>query len=93
MEDHDDFAFEPTPGLPEKLPEGENLLWQGSPDWRALARSAFHVRKVALYFALLLAWTMATDMMDGAPMADMAMSALWLLASGAIAVGILSGLV
>jgi hypothetical protein len=92
MEDHDDFAFEPTPGLPEKLPEGENLLWRGSPDWRALARSAFHVRKVALYFGILLAWTVATDLRDGVPGSEMAMSAVWLLASGAVAVGILSGL-
>jgi hypothetical protein len=60
MDDHDDFAFEPIPGLPEKLPAGEALLWQGSPDWRALAISAFHVRKVAVYFLLLFAWQMAT---------------------------------
>ena len=36
MEDHDDFAFEPVPGLPELLPQGETLLWQGS---SALARA------------------------------------------------------
>jgi len=92
MEDHDDFAFEPTPGLPEQLPKGETLLWQGSPDWKALARSAFHVRKVALYFALLIAWTMSADLSDGASVSAMIMSAIWLLASGAIAIGILSGL-
>jgi hypothetical protein len=92
MDDHDDFAFEPIPGLPERLPEGEALLWQGSPDWKALARSAFHIRKVALYFALLLAWTLATDLREGATISAMAMSAIWLLASGAIAIGILSGL-
>ena len=26
------------------LPAGETILWQGSPDWRRLARRAFHVR-------------------------------------------------
>jgi hypothetical protein len=40
-------------GLPGALPEGETIQWQGSPDWRSLARHAFHVRKVAVYFALL----------------------------------------
>ena len=43
-------------GLPERLPEGETLLWQGRPSWRQLALRAFHVREIAIYFALLLAW-------------------------------------
>ena len=30
--DHDDFHFEPVRGLPEALPPGELILWQGSPD-------------------------------------------------------------
>ena len=55
-EDHDDFAFEPVRGLPERLPQGERLLWQGSPQWRRLAIEAFHVRKVAVYFALVALW-------------------------------------
>ena len=33
---------EPIPGLPEKLPEGERILWQGSPSARALVIHAFH---------------------------------------------------
>lgn len=70
--DHDDFAFEPTPGLPEALPQGERLLWQGSPNWRGLAVSAFHVRKVALYFALLLAWQLTSAWQSGAGLAEMA---------------------
>ncbi|MFM2399833.1 MAG: hypothetical protein RL341_1990, partial [Pseudomonadota bacterium] len=41
-------------GLPEPLPAGERILWQGSPDSRLLARHAFHTRKLAAYFALLL---------------------------------------
>ena len=56
MIDHDDFAFEPVPGLPSKLPEGEKLLWQGSPNWRSMAVQVFHIRKLAIYFGLLLAW-------------------------------------
>ena len=41
-------------GLPDHLPEGERLLWQGRPDWKRLAVNAFHVRKVAAYFLLLI---------------------------------------
>lgn len=53
---HDDFNFEPIKGLPEKLPEGEHILWQGAPDPRRLAREALGIRWVAGYFVLLAIW-------------------------------------
>ena len=40
---------EPVWGLPERPPAGEAILWQGAPDWRALARRTFHLRLVAAY--------------------------------------------
>jgi hypothetical protein len=90
MEDHDDFAFEPVPGLPETLPRGETMLWQGSPDWKALAISAFHVRKVAVYFALLLAWKLAMASGVDATASGLVMTTLWLTGLGATSVGILA---
>ena len=48
-----EYEIEPTPGLPGQLPPGERILWQGSPDWRTLARTAFHTRVIAGYFAVL----------------------------------------
>ncbi len=89
MEDHDDFAFEPIPGLPAQLPRGETLLWQGSPQWRALAISAFHVRKVAAYFLLIVAWQGASAYGDGESAVSILLSALRLAGIGMIAVGIL----
>ncbi len=56
-----EHEFEAAPGLPEALPAGEKILWQGAPDWRQLALHAFHVRKLAIYFALMIAlqaWVM-----------------------------------
>jgi hypothetical protein len=53
MNEHDS---EPVRGLPEHLPAGEAVLWQGAPAWDGLACRAFHVRKLAAYFGLLLAW-------------------------------------
>jgi hypothetical protein len=44
---------EPIPGLPGFLPKGEEILWQGSPEWKRLAMSAFHIRGIALYFVAL----------------------------------------
>ncbi len=49
-----EHEFEPVHGLPEPLPAGERVIWQGSPDWRHLARRAFHLRKLGLYFTLIL---------------------------------------
>jgi hypothetical protein len=52
----DDFNFEPVPGLPARLPKGEDILWQGRPDWRALARDAYATRWIAAYFAVIVLW-------------------------------------
>ena len=49
-----EHEWEAAPGLPAPLPAGESVLWQGGPDWRQLALHAFHVRKIGLYFALML---------------------------------------
>lgn len=50
-----EHEWEAAPGLPSALPPGERVVWQGAPDWKRLAIHAFHVRKVAIYFALMLA--------------------------------------
>lgn len=61
---HDDFNFEPIRGLPEQLPEGEHILWQGSPDPRRLAREALNLRWVGGYFALLAVWRVGVSSAD-----------------------------
>ncbi len=63
MREHD---FEPIRGLPAELPEGETLLWQGRPSARRLACDAFHIRAVAGYFALMMAWGAASGLTHGA---------------------------
>ena len=55
MQTYTEHEFEAAPGLPEALPAGERILWQGSPDWKLLAAEAFHVRRLSLYFALMIA--------------------------------------
>jgi Bacterial PH domain len=60
-----EHELEPQYGLPERLPAGERLLWQGSPDFAATALRVFHLRKAALYFAALLALRASVVMADG----------------------------
>lgn len=65
MSDHDDFAVEPIPGLPARPPKGEDILWQGKPDWRALAIRAFHIREIAVYFGIIAAWRVFAGFWEG----------------------------
>ena len=60
--EHED---EPVYGLPEVPPAGEHVIWQGSPDWKALAIRAFHVRKLVVYFALMLMLRATVTLADG----------------------------
>ena len=63
MTEHD---HEPIPGLPGLLPRDERILWQGAPDWRVLARTAFHTRLVTGYFVLLAGWSLGAALAHGA---------------------------
>jgi hypothetical protein len=87
---HDDFEFEPIRGLPALLPEGERLLWQGTPRWKSLAMRAYHVRKVAAYFSLLVLWRIAVGVESGHSASAIVISCAFLFALGGIAIAVLS---
>ena len=55
MRAHHEHEFEAAPGLPEALPVGEHIIWQGSPDVHALASHVYHMRQLAPYFAAMVA--------------------------------------
>lgn len=82
--DHRHFAgpehgWEPEPGLPAPLPANETLLWQGAPDAWQVARRVFHIRGVAIYFGLLLAWKLLADWHDGMAPGDILLATLKVL--------------
>ncbi len=60
-----EYDNEPIPGLPGIPPAGERIIWQGAPDWRVLARTAFHTRLVAGYFGVLALWALAWALAGG----------------------------
>ena len=84
-----EYEHEPVRGLPEDLPVGEHIVWQGEPDWRGLARRAFHVRKVMFYFGILIAWYLAANSADGIASGVTTAGVLWTFAMGVLALGIL----
>ena len=57
-------------GLPGRLPAGERVLWQGAPDWRAMTRRVFHIRGLAGYFGVLLAYAAVHSFSQGKPALD-----------------------
>lgn len=87
-----EYDEEPVPGLPEALPPGETILWQGAPDWRVLARDAFHWRKVAVYFGVLMLWRVAEGLSAHSAAVDIAVDAAGLLPFALAAIGLLLGL-
>ena len=85
--DGHEHEFEAAHGLPEPLPAGERILWQGAPDWRVLARKAFHARKLAIYFGVILVLRAATVLSTGGTVAEAAKALLMLAPLVLLAVG------
>ncbi len=79
-------AGERINGINVPLPPGERIRWQGAPSARSLAVHVFHLRKVALYFAVLAVWRLLAMAYDGRPTREVAGAAAWLLLLGAFAV-------
>lgn len=90
MSNHDDFNFEPIKGLPERLPEGEHILWQGRPSTRMLAREALSTRTIAVYFLIIAALRVAVST-NSYPLPTALGHAVPILIFGAIGIAILYG--
>lgn len=82
---------EPVPGLPEALPAGEHILWQGAPRWGGIARRALHLRGMAFYFALLGLLRGTAMAADGAALGDALLGGALMLVVGAVPIGLLAG--
>jgi hypothetical protein len=85
-----EHEYEPIPGLPALLPPGETILWQGAPDWRSLARRAFHIRQLSAYFGVILLLRVVFSVSSGVPLVDAVWYTCYLLPFAAGAVGVLT---
>lgn len=88
---NDDTMTPPT-GLPDHLPDGERILWQGAPAFRALSVHAFHCRSIAIYFALMLCWYGVVVLYDGQPVGDALLGLLALAVAAGATVGLLAAI-
>lgn len=69
-------------GLPEDLPDGEHIIWQGQPVWHEMAIRVFHMRKIAIYFVLLAAVHVGFQLYESAGWINAAKGASWLILLG-----------
>lgn len=87
--DDSERAIERVPGLPGELPEGEQMLWQGSASARAIAIDALHVRAIALYFGLAAIARIGYNMANGEAAAAALQTGLGIVGLGVVCIGIL----
>ncbi|MEM7026600.1 MAG: photosynthetic complex putative assembly protein PuhB [Pseudomonadota bacterium] len=81
---------EPVKGLPENLPQGEQILWQGIPKWQHLAISTFHIRKIMFYFLIVATVKAGVSLMEGAGMSVIMSDTYYLFSYALLAVAIFS---
>jgi hypothetical protein len=86
----EEYEHEPVRGLPEYLPAGERLVWQGEPDWRVMARRVFHLRAISMYFALLVFWHLGSGLYTGQGLTASLLAGSWQIGLGLMAIGILT---
>jgi fumarate reductase subunit C len=84
-----EYDDEPQVGLPEALPKNEQLIWQGSPDWRSMAVNVFHIRKVAVYLTVMMLIRGFAVGSEGTALQGL-VAGLWCLPLVLIAVGIIT---
>ena len=84
-----EHEFEAVHGLPEALPAGEVLLWQGRPNAWLLACEALHLRTVMVYFGLLMVWRLTGSLYDGASVGEALMALLRMLPLVLLGTGLL----
>jgi hypothetical protein len=85
-----EHEFEPQFGLPERLPAGERVLWQGTPALGPMMRHVFHLRALALYFLLMLALRAIAVWPDAQSPADLLGLLAWPAALAGLGWGLLA---
>lgn len=90
---HADAKFKiAADALPAPLPAGERVIWQGKPSARGLALRAFHIRAVAVYFGIVLAWRAGSGIATGTTFNDAMIGAAWLVVPASLSIAVLCAL-
>lgn len=85
-----EHEFEAQYGLPEKLPAGETILWQGSPSTKAILAKVFHAKILYAYFGLLLAYRLISGFSDGEAVTEIFFAGLRILILSGLGMGLVA---
>jgi hypothetical protein len=84
-----EYELEAEYGLPEKLPEAEKVIWQGSPNvWRT-AKDIFYIRPVIAYFIFLVFFRIYDGIVLEHSLRAVVISSAWMIALSIVCVGLL----
>ena len=78
--------------LSENLPNGEQLIWQGHPERRALATRAMYLKYIAFYLVVLIAARTGYLIMDDEPVATWSGMLVWQVLASAFVMLLIVGL-
>lgn len=84
-----EHEIEPVPGLPGELPAGEQILWQGRPSARLVARHSLKSPWIGAYFLILAVWAAASGLYDGQPIGGIVFSVAVLTGLAAVVLGMI----
>jgi hypothetical protein len=87
-----EYELEAQHGLPEKLPEGEYIIWQGAPNFWRIAKDIFCIRPVIAYFVFLVFYRIYDGIGLDHSIKVIAISTLWMLALSGVCIGLLAAL-
>ena len=83
-----EYELEAQYGLPEKLPETEHVIWQGSPDVWQMAKDAFYIRPIIAYFVFLVLYRIFDGISLEHTILLIIVSTAWMFALSVVCIGL-----
>jgi hypothetical protein len=87
-----EYELEAQYGLPEKLPAGEQILWQGSPDFWRTAKDIFYIRPIIGYFVFVVLYQIIDGFLLDNTLRSIFISAIWMIALSVVCIGMVASL-
>jgi len=84
-----EHEIEPVPGLPGELPAGEQILWQGRPSARLVARHCLKSAWIGGYFVVLAVWAAVSGLSDHLPTGGIIFSIAVLIGLASVLLGMI----
>ena len=85
-----EIRVKPIQPLPEPLPAGEYVIWQGTPAWLPYSRRAFQLAKIGVYFLIIVAWVAVSAFLDERSGAAVIRSLVWSLPTSLAVLGMVA---